>query len=262
MSILAVQNFRKSFGETEVLKGVDFTLEKGQVLVIIGSSGSGKTTLLRCLTFLERPDEGAMWVNGEELLRAPLPKKVNEDEIREKRSHFGLVFQNFNLFPQYTVLENICLAPKLKAKDLPNYKTNKAEIDASIEANAIGLLMQVGLSDKADSYPCQLSGGQQQRVAIARALALSPDILCFDEPTSALDPELTAEVLRVLRELANENTTMIIVTHEMAFAREIADKIIFMDEGVVAAMGSPAELFAENAKNEHLRRFIRAMEQK
>jgi len=262
MPILEVKGFKKSFGKTEVLKGVDFTLEKGKVLVIIGSSGSGKTTLLRCLTFLETPDEGAMFVGGEELLRAPMTKGMKDEEIREKRSHFGLVFQNFNLFPQYTVLENLCLAPKLKAKEQPDYKKDKVRIDAEIEARAKELLMQVGLSDKADSYPCQLSGGQQQRVAIARALALSPDILCFDEPTSALDPELTAEVLRVLRELAEKNTTMIIVTHEMAFAREIADHIIFMDEGVVAAQGSPAELFGEQTQNEHLNRFIRAMEQK
>ena len=262
MAILEVKNFRKSFGQTEVLKGVDFTLEKGKVLVIIGSSGSGKTTLLRCLTFLETPDTGTMTVNGEQILNAPVSKKTKDSEIREKRSHFGLVFQNFNLFPQYTVLENICLAPKLKAKERADYKKNKESINAAIEENARELLMQVGLSDKADNYPCQLSGGQQQRVAIARALALSPDILCFDEPTSALDPELTAEVLRVLRQLAEKNTTMIIVTHEMAFAREIADQVIFMDEGVVAAKGSPKELFAENAENEHLRRFIRAMEQK
>ncbi|MBE6672717.1 MAG: amino acid ABC transporter ATP-binding protein [Ruminococcaceae bacterium] len=262
MPILEVKGFKKSFGKTEVLKGVDFTLEKGKVLVIIGSSGSGKTTLLRCLTFLETPDEGAMFVGGEELLRAPMTKGMKDEEIREKRSHFGLVFQNFNLFPQYTVLENLCLAPKLKAKEQPDYKKDKVRIDAEIEARAKELLMQVGLSDKADSYPCQLSGGQQQRVAIARALALSPDILCFDEPTSALDPELTGEVLRVLRELAEKNTTMIIVTHEMAFAREIADHIIFMDEGVVAAQGSPAELFGEQTQNEHLNRFIRAMEQK
>ena len=262
MAVLQVNDIKKSFGKTEVLKGVDFTLEKGQVLVIIGSSGSGKTTLLRCLTFLEKPDEGVMRVNGEELLCAPLSKKVKDEEIRQKRSHFGLVFQNFNLFPQYTVLQNICLAPQLKAKEQADYKKNKEKIHAEIEAKARELLLQVGLSEKADSYPCQLSGGQQQRVAIARALALSPDILCFDEPTSALDPELTAEVLRVLRELAEKNTTMIIVTHEMAFAREIADQVIFMDEGIVAAKGSPKELFAENAENEHLRRFIRAMEQK
>ena len=196
MPILEVKGFKKSFGKTEVLKGVDFTLEKGKVLVIIGSSGSGKTTLLRCLTFLETPDEGAMFVGGEELLRAPMTKGMKDEEIREKRSHFGLVFQNFNLFPQYTVLENLCLAPKLKAKEQPDYKKDKVRIDAEIEARAKELLMQVGLSDKADSYPCQLSGGQQQRVAIARALALSPDILCFDEPTSALDPELTASAPR------------------------------------------------------------------
>ena len=261
MPILEVKDFRKSFGKTEVLKGVDFSLEQGQVLVIIGSSGSGKTTLLRCLNFLETPDGGTMTVNGEEILDAKCVSKLKDDEIRERRSHFGLVFQNFNLFPQYTVLKNICLAPMLKAKEQPDFKKNKDRYMTEIEENAKKLLAEVGLSEKANNYPCELSGGQQQRVAIARALALSPDILCFDEPTSALDPELTAEVLRVLRELAEKNTTMIIVTHEMAFAREIADQVIFMDEGIVAAKGSPDELFGENAENEHLRRFIRAMEQ-
>ena len=261
MPILEVQNFRKSFGKTEVLKGVDFTLEKGQVLVIIGSSGSGKTTLLRCLNFLETPDCGTMSVGGKQILDAETVKKLSDEEIRARRSHFGLVFQNFNLFPQYTVLDNICLAPLLKAKEQPNYKKNKEQYIDSIGENARRLLAEVGLADKADSYPCQLSGGQQQRVAIARALALSPDILCFDEPTSALDPELTAEVLRVLRELASRRTTMIIVTHEMAFAREIADRIIFMDEGVVAADSTPEQLFGEDGGNEHLHRFIRAMEQ-
>ncbi len=261
MPILEVQNFRKSFGKTEVLKGVDFTLEKGQVLVIIGSSGSGKTTLLRCLNFLETPDCGTMSVGGEQILNAETVKTLGDEEIRTRRSHFGLVFQNFNLFPQYTVLDNICLAPLLKAKEQTDYKKNKEQYAKEIKENAMRLLDEVGLSDKAESYPCQLSGGQQQRVAIARALALSPDILCFDEPTSALDPELTAEVLRVLRELASRHTTMIIVTHEMAFAREIADRIIFMDEGVVAADGTPEQLFGEDGGNEHLHRFIRAMEQ-
>lgn len=261
MPILEVKDFRKSFGKTEVLKGVDFSLEQGEVLVIIGSSGSGKTTLLRCLNFLETPDCGTMIVNGEEILNAKNVSKLKDDEIRARRSHFGLVFQNFNLFPQYTVLKNICLAPMLKAKEQPDFKKNKERYVAEIEENAQRLLMEVGLSEKANSYPCELSGGQQQRVAIARALALSPDILCFDEPTSALDPELTAEVLRVLRELASRKTTMIIVTHEMAFAREIADRIIFMDEGVVAAEGTPSELFDGENQNEHLHRFIRAMEQ-
>ena len=205
MPILEVKNFRKSFGHTEVLKGVDFTLEKGQVLVIIGSSGSGKTTLLRCLNFLETPDEGVMSVDGKEIFDAETVSKLSEEDIRDRRSHFGLVFQNFNLFPQYTVLENICLAPTLKAKEKADYKKNKEKYTAEIRENAKRLLVEVGLSEKENSYPCQLSGGQQQRVAIARALALSPDILCFDEPTSALDPELTAEVLRVLRELASRH---------------------------------------------------------
>ena len=255
MPILEVKGFTKSFGKTEVLKGVDFTLEKGKVLVIIGSSGSGKTTLLRCLTFLETPDEGAMFVGGEELLRAPMTKGMKDEEIREKRSHFGLVFQNFNLFPQYTVLENLCLAPKLKAKELPEYKKEKARIDGEIEEKAKELLMQVGLSDKADSYPCQLSGGQQQRAAIARALALTPDILCFDEPTSALDPELTGEVLNVIRGLKSSDSTMIVVTHEMEFAAHVADKIIFMANGVIEECGTPDEVFG-NPKSPLLKSFL------
>ena len=257
MPILEVRNFRKSFGKTEVLKGVDFSLEQGEVLVIIGSSGSGKTTLLRCLNFLETPDSGAMYVKGEEILDALTVSFLKDDEIRRRRSHFGLVFQNFNLFPQYTVLQNICLAPMLKAKEQAKDKTKKAPLKGEIEARAMELLAQVGLSDKAESYPCELSGGQQQRVAIARALALSPDILCFDEPTSALDPELTAEVLRVLRELANRKTTMIIVTHEMQFAREVSDRIIFMEQGVIQEQGTPEEIF--HSTNTRVREFIGKM---
>ena len=255
MSILEIKGIEKSFDGTSVLKGIDFSMEQGEVLAIIGSSGSGKTTLLRCINFLETPDEGQIYLNGELLYDAVADKNISDSQKREKRLRFGLVFQNFNLFPQYTVLENLCLAPKLHAKIRPDFKEKKSEIFKEIEEMAMGLLERVGLSEKKNAYPCQLSGGQQQRVAIARALALKPDILCFDEPTSALDPELTAEVLRVLRQLADENTTMIIVTHEMAFAKEIADQIIFMDDGVVAVQGSPDEVFGSSG-NSRLESFI------
>ncbi len=255
MSILEIKGIEKSFDGTSVLKGIDFSMEKGEVLAIIGSSGSGKTTLLRCINFLETPDCGQIYLNGDLLYDAVADRNLNDAQKREKRLRFGLVFQNFNLFPQYTVFENLCLAPKLNAKSRPDFKANKAEIFKEIEETAMGLLERVGLIEKKNAYPCQLSGGQQQRVAIARALALKPDILCFDEPTSALDPELTAEVLRVLRQLSNENTTMIIVTHEMAFAKEIADQIIFMDNGVVAVKGTPEEVF-ESSGNSRLESFI------
>lgn len=255
MSILEIKGIEKSFDGTSVLKGIDFSMEKGEVLAIIGSSGSGKTTLLRCINFLETPDCGQIYLNGELLYDAVADKNISDAQKREKRLRFGLVFQNFNLFPQYTVFENLCLAPKLNAKSRPDFNSKKAEIFKEIEDTAMGLLERVGLTEKKNAYPCQLSGGQQQRVAIARALALKPDILCFDEPTSALDPELTAEVLRVLRQLSNENTTMIIVTHEMAFAKEIADQIIFMDNGVVAVKGTPEEVF-EASGNSRLESFI------
>ena len=241
MAILEVNNLKKGFGSTDVLKGVSFSLEQGQVLAIIGSSGSGKTTLLRCLNFLEPPDEGEIRVNGKPLTGAHL----TEAQIRENRLHFGLVFQNFNLFPQYTVLENITLAPTLLKKDEPRKLTEKA----------LKLLEKVGLSAKKDSYPHQLSGGQQQRVAIARALALSPEILCFDEPTSALDPELTGEVLRVIRGLKDKDNTMIVVTHEMEFARSVADVVIYMADGIIEEMGTPEEVF-DHPKNEKTRSFI------
>jgi polar amino acid transport system ATP-binding protein len=247
MAILEVQNIRKSFGKTEVLKGVSFSLEKGQVLAIIGSSGSGKTTLLRCLNFLETPDEGEIFVGGEPLLASAAK---DEARIRENRLHFGLVFQNFNLFPQYTALENVMLAPKLLKKD-----TNK-----NLEQRAKQLLNQVGLGDKMGNYPYQLSGGQQQRVAIARALALQPEILCFDEPTSALDPELTGEVLRVIRGLKEQNTTMIVVTHEMDFARSVADVVIYMADGVIEEMGTPEEVF-DHPVSEKTRHFIQGTQQ-
>ena len=245
MAILEVQHVSKSFGNTEVLKDISFTLEKGKVLSLIGSSGSGKTTLLRCLNFLERPDGGVIRVNSETLFDAENPETKQESEIRRKRLHFGLVFQSFNLFPQYTALQNVMLAKELLEKEKPDYKSRKKEIHAEIEAEGRKLLTQMGLSERMDNYPHQLSGGQQQRVAIARALALKPDILCFDEPTSALDPELTGEVLKVIRGLADQETTMIIVTHEMAFARDVSSHVIFMDDGRIVEQGTPAEVFGD-----------------
>ncbi len=233
MSILEVKNLNKSFGSTKVLKGIDFTLEKGEVLSIIGTSGGGKTTLLRCLNSLEFAEEGQIVVNGEVIFDGAENKRMREKELRKKRLHFGLVFQQFNLFPQYTAKENIMLAPKLMGNE------SKEQIEARTDA----LLERVGLSDKADNYPCELSGGQQQRVAIARALAMEPDILCFDEPTSALDPELTGEVLKVIKGLKNSDTTMIVVTHEMGFAQNVSDKVIFMAEGVIEEMGTPDDVF-------------------
>ena len=255
MAILEVKNLKKSFGELEVLKGIDFSLEKGDVMAVIGSSGNGKTTLLRCINFLETPNEGEIIVNGETLFDASQKENASESDIRKKRLHFGLVFQNFNLFPQYTVLGNVMLAKELLEKERADYKQNKKQIKEEIEAEAKELLAEVGLSDKLDFYPHQLSGGQQQRVAIARALALKPDILCFDEPTSALDPELTGEVLKVIKSLADSNMTMIVVTHEMSFAKDVANKIIFMDEGKILEEGSPEDIF-ENPKHERVREFI------
>lgn len=255
MTVLQVNNLQKRFGDLEVLKNIDFTLEKGETIAIIGSSGSGKTTLLRCLNFLEKPDGGSIGINGEVIFSADDPLTQKDSEIRKKRLHFGLVFQNFNLFPQYTVLKNVTLASELIAKERPDYKQNKRQIISEIEAQARENLQQMGLSDKLDYYPHQLSGGQQQRVAIARALALSPDVLCFDEPTSALDPELTGEVLRVIRGLAEARTTMIIVTHEMAFARDVADRVIFMDGGVIVEQGSPSQVL-ENPKEERTKQFL------
>lgn len=247
MSVLEVKNLRKSFGDVEVLKGVDFSLEKGEVMAIIGPSGGGKTTLLRCINLLERADEGTIEVNGEGIYDGRATK-MSDEEIRLNRLHFGMVFQQFNLFPQYTALQNVMLAPKLNKKDTPE----------AIERMARDLLVRVGLEDKAGNYPCELSGGQQQRVAIARALAMNPDILCFDEPTSSLDPEITGEVMRVIRGLAEEDTTMIVVTHEMGFAKEVADRIVFIDEGVIAEEGSPEDIF-ERPKNERLVAFLGSM---
>ncbi len=255
MPVLEVKNIEKHFGATHVLEDISFNLEKGQALAIIGSSGSGKTTLLRCLNFLETPDRGQILVNGETLFDAADPSTQREAEIRRKRLHFGLVFQSFNLFPQYTALQNVMLAKQLLAQEQPEYKARKKEINAEIEAEGRELLQRMGLADRANHYPQQLSGGQQQRVAIARALALHPDILCFDEPTSALDPELTGEVLKVIRSLAEQKTTMIIVTHEMAFARDVADQIIFMDQGVIVEQG-PAREVIERPKQERTRQFL------
>ena len=224
MAILEVAQLEKSFGGTKVLRDISFSLEEGQALSIIGSSGSGKTTLLRCLNFLETPDSGRIAVRGRNLLDGSL----SPQERRRNRLHFGLVFQDFNLFPQYTALENVTLARRLLAKS-----ERTGEAPEAIRREGEALLEQMGLGDRMGHYPHQLSGGQKQRVAIARALAMKPDILCFDEPTSALDPELTGEVLKVIRQLARQRTTMVIVTHEMAFARDVADQVIFMDGGVI-----------------------------
>ena len=254
MPMLEVKNIKKNFGDTEVLKGLDFSLEKGEVLAIIGSSGSGKTTLLRCLNFLESPDEGKITVNGETLFDSDDHAVSSEEEIRKKRLHFGLVFQSFNLFPQYTALQNVKLAPELMLSEKPDQGSMR-EARAEIDKKARALLARVGLSGRMDSYPHQLSGGQQQRVAIARALAMNPDILCFDEPTSALDPELTGEVLKVIRSLKGADSTMIVVTHEMEFAKNVADKVLFMSEGVIEEMGTADEVF-NNPRSERTKAFF------
>ena len=259
MAILEVEHIRKSFGHTEVLKDISFSLNKGDVVSIIGSSGSGKTTLLRCLNFLEHPDAGVIKVGGEVLFDAADPATQKESEIRKKRLHFGLVFQSFNLFPQYTAKENVMLARKLLVQERPDYKAHRKEILAEIELQAEELLKQMGLSDRMNNYPHQLSGGQCQRVAIARALALEPDILCFDEPTSALDPELTGEVLRVMKELAQQGHTMVIVTHEMAFARDVASHVIFMADGVIVEQGSPRDVI-DNPQSERAQAFLRKVQ--
>ncbi|MDO5401490.1 MAG: amino acid ABC transporter ATP-binding protein [Eubacteriales bacterium] len=260
MAILEVQHIGKRFGATHVLEDVSFQLEQGQALAIIGSSGSGKTTLLRCLNFLETPDQGKILVKDRVLFDAADLSTQRESEIRKKRLHFGMVFQSFNLFPQYTALENVTLACKLQAREQPDYKANKKQLLADIDARGRALLDRMGLSDRTGHYPHQLSGGQQQRIAIARALAMQPDILCFDEPTSALDPELTGEVLKVIRSLADQNTTMIIVTHEMAFARDVADQVIFMDEGVIVEQG-PARQVIEHPAQARTRQFLTRYEE-
>ncbi|WP_300272933.1 amino acid ABC transporter ATP-binding protein [uncultured Oscillibacter sp.] len=255
MAILEVHHIEKHFGATRVLEDISFDLEQGQALAIIGSSGSGKTTLLRCLNFLEKPDQGTISVAGNLIFDAADPATQRESEVRKKRLHFGLVFQSFNLFPQYTALKNVTLARELLAQEQPDFKENKKKILEDIQADGRELLAKMGLSERANHYPSQLSGGQQQRVAIARALALHPDILCFDEPTSALDPELTGEVLRVIRDLAEQRTTMIIVTHEMAFARDVADQVIFMDGGVIVEQGDAHQVI-EHPREERTRQFL------
>lgn len=245
MAVLEVKNLKKSFDRTQVLKDISFSLEKGEVLSIIGSSGSGKTTLLRCLNFLETADGGSISIEGNVIFDGAVAEKLSDEEIRQRRLHFGLVFQSFNLFPQYTVLENVTLAPSLLKRGTPE----------EIEKKAKDLIARVGLTEKEASYPCQLSGGQQQRVAIARALALTPDVLCFDEPTSALDPELTGEVLRVIRDLKGDECTMIVVTHEMDFAKSVSDQVIFMADGVIEEMGTPEDVF-EHPKSEKTKAFL------
>ena len=255
MAILEVHHIEKHFGATRVLEDISFDLEQGQALAIIGSSGSGKTTLLRCLNFLEKPEQGTISVAGNLIFDAADPATQRESEVRKKRLHFGLVFQSFNLFPQYTALKNVTLARELLAQEQLDFKQNKKQILEEIQADGRELLAKMGLSERANHYPSQLSGGQQQRVAIARALALHPDILCFDEPTSALDPELTGEVLRVIRELAEQRTTMIIVTHEMAFARDVADQVIFMDGGVIVEQGDAHQVI-EHPREERTRQFL------
>lgn len=242
MALLEVKDICKSFGKTEVLKGISFSLEQGEVLSIIGSSGGGKTTLLRCLNFLEFAESGSISVGGKVLFDG---SSIDEKKIRENRLHFGLVFQSFNLFPQYTVLKNVTLAPTLLKRGTPE----------AIEAKAKELIAKVGLTEKMNNYPCQLSGGQQQRVAIARALAMNPDVLCFDEPTSALDPELTGEVLKVIKSLKDKNSTMIVVTHEMEFARNVSDKVIFIHDGLIEEMGTPEEVF-DRPKSEKTKAFL------
>ncbi len=255
MAILEVRNIKKHFGKTNVLQNVSFSMEEGNALAIIGSSGSGKTTLLRCLNFLEKPNAGQIIVNGKTLFDSAVTTKEKDAELRKKRLHFGMVFQQFNLFPQYTALENVTLSEKLLAQQRPDFKKNKKEILSEINEHGKELLDRMGLAERMEHYPHQLSGGQQQRVAIARALALKPDILCFDEPTSALDPELTGEVLKVIRSLAEQNTTMIIVTHEMAFARDVADQVIFMDGGVIVEQGDPHEVI-DDPKEERTKQFL------
>lgn len=278
MAYLQIENFAKKFDNTEVLKGIDLSIEKGQVVSIIGSSGSGKTTLLRCINFLETPDTGRMVLDGETLF-IDTSKNEKESVLRAKRLNFGLVFQSFNLFPQYNVIKNITLAPSLLLKDkikelkkelkeqkikgkelksrLSDFKKSETE---KIQTDGYELLEKIGLSDKINAYPCELSGGQQQRVAIARALALKPKILCFDEPTSALDPELTGEVLKVIKSLKDEDRTMIIVTHEMGFAKHVSDKIVFMANGVIEEEGDPSIL--DNPKSEHLKSFLSNVDEK
>ncbi len=255
MPILEIKDIYKNFGKTEVLKGVSFSMEKGDILAVLGSSGSGKTTLLRCINFLETASKGQILVDGKSVFDANENRKISSKELRRKQLNFGLVFQSFNLFPQYTALQNVMLAPTLLAKERDDYKENKTQIIKEIETDAIELLSRVGLSEKLSNYPCELSGGQQQRVSIARALALNPKVLFFDEPTSALDPELTGEILKVIKDLAKKHITMVIVTHEIDFARNVADKIVFMADGKIIESGSPEEVI-DNPKNERTQLFL------
>lgn len=258
MAILKVENLHKSFGKKEVLKGVSFEMNEGEILSVLGSSGGGKTTLLRCINFLTTATSGKIFVNGECIFDADSPIKPTSKQIRERQLNFGLVFQSFNLFPQYTAMENIVLAPKLLAQERADFKHNKKQIYAEIEQKATELLKKVGLEDKAGYYPCELSGGQQQRVSIARALALTPKVLFFDEPTSALDPELTGEILRVIKDLAEMGTTMVIVTHEIEFARNVSDRIIFIDNGIIVEEGTPEEVIG-NPQHIRTREFLSKM---
>lgn len=260
MAILEVRNIHKSFGSNNVLKGIDFDLEEGKVLSIIGSSGSGKTTLLRCITSLETAEKGKITVNGNVVFDSENHKKLSKEEIRKNRLSVGLVFQSFNLFPQYSVLDNVTLAVKLQAKKRPDWRKNKKQIIEEINNNAVEILKKVGLEEKVNAYPCELSGGQQQRVSIARALAMNPDILFFDEPTSALDPELTGEILKVIKSLATEHMTMVIVTHEMAFARDVSDHIIFMDGGHIVEQGTPDEVIC-HPQQERTKAFLNRFQQ-
>ncbi|MCQ2461849.1 MAG: amino acid ABC transporter ATP-binding protein [Clostridia bacterium] len=253
--MLEVRDLHKSFGKNHVLKGISFDLEKGQVMSVIGSSGSGKTTLLRCINFLETADSGKITVAGDVLFDSDSKTKISEKERRNKQLKIGLVFQQFNLFPQYNVLDNVTLVPRLRAKERDDYKTNRKAIVEQIESEAKALLEKLGLSEKLENYPCELSGGQKQRVSIARALALKPEVLFFDEPTSALDPELTGEVLKVIRDLAKEKMTMVIVTHEMSFARDVSDYVIFMNNGTVLEQGTPEDVI-NNPKNERTKAFL------
>ncbi len=255
MAILEVRNLEKSFGKTQVLKGISFNLDEGDVLSVIGSSGSGKTTLLRCINFLETADSGKITVDGDVIFDSSSEKKLSKKEQLEKQLSIGLVFQDFNLFPQYNVLDNVKLALKVRAKKRPDFKKNKKAIYEEIDQKAKTVIKKMGLEDKMESYPCQLSGGQKQRVSIARAMALEPKILFFDEPTSALDPELTGEILKVIRELAEENMTMVIVTHEMTFAKEVSDYIVFMDNGIIAEEGR-AEDVISNPRTDRLKAFL------
>ncbi len=255
MAILEIKNLKKSFGKTEVLKDISFSMEKGEAVSIIGSSGSGKTTFLRCINFLEKADSGTILLNGNEIFNGENKHTMSSADIRKNQLNFGFVFQQFNLFPQYNVLENVTLAPRLLAKERPDFKTNKKAIYKEIEENALSLLEKAGLKEKINNYPCQLSGGQQQRVAIVRALALNPEIMLFDEPTSALDPELTNEVLNIIKDLVDKDMTMIIVTHEMNFAKNVSDRVVFMDDGYIVEEGSPDEIFI-NPKSERLKEFL------